>query len=228
MHLQLAQYIYVSRSKHKLVTAPIGRLALHYSIEFERKCRNVKHLAAKIIREREAGRESFFPIPNPLKHPEKRQLAEMWLHKIGTGHTVKKFNFGPCKLVCEDHFEKSCFVEDIRAKILGCKPRKRLKDDAVPTIFVHRKPAVNQKRSERCTKRSAKKVGIYVVTSQGNPSRGKVCIRSLYLYLDEVYVKRPNESTLSYDRITLRRSGLGYMRMPSHTLCRSLTSYCTL
>ncbi|KAJ8050065.1 hypothetical protein HOLleu_03116 [Holothuria leucospilota] len=108
-------------------------------------------------RERGGKGKSFFPIPNPRKHPEKRQLAEMWLHKIGTGHTVKKFNFGPRKLVCEDHFEKSCYVEDIRAKILGCQPRKRLKDDAVPTIFVHRKPAVNLKRLERCTKRSAKK-----------------------------------------------------------------------
>ncbi|KAJ8050070.1 hypothetical protein HOLleu_03121 [Holothuria leucospilota] len=107
--------------------------------------------------ERGGKGKSFFPIPNPRKHPEKRQLAEMWLHKIGTGHTVKKFNFGPRKLVCEDHFEKSCYVEDIRAKILGCQPRKRLKDDAVPTIFVHRKPAVNLKRLERCTKRSAKK-----------------------------------------------------------------------
>ncbi|KAJ8050228.1 hypothetical protein HOLleu_03345 [Holothuria leucospilota] len=43
-------------------------------------------------------------------------------------------------VVCEDHFTEDCFKEDLKSKLMGTKPRKLLKDDAVPTIFSFRPP----------------------------------------------------------------------------------------
>ncbi|XP_056022044.1 SKI3 subunit of superkiller complex protein-like [Ostrea edulis] len=59
------------------------------------------------------------------------------------------------KIVCERHFEKDCFKEDIRAKIMGYTPkRKLLKEDALPTIFDDSKP---KKIRESSSKRYEKK-----------------------------------------------------------------------
>ena len=41
-------------------------------------------------------------FPNANKFSAKRVLAMKWLHNIGTGHTVEKFNFN-LKMVCQDH-----------------------------------------------------------------------------------------------------------------------------
>ena len=79
----------------------------------------------------------FFQIPNAAKDAGKRELAMRWLHNIGTGHTVNKFNFNR-KVVCEDHFTTDDFKEDIQNRVLGLPERKLLKNDAVPTVFVHR------------------------------------------------------------------------------------------
>ncbi len=80
-------------------------------------------------------RKSYFKIPDPTKHPEKTELAARWLHNIRTSWTVKTFTFGDYKKVCEDHFSPDCFEENFQAKLLGYKPRRKLKEDAVPTIF---------------------------------------------------------------------------------------------
>ncbi|KAJ8049969.1 hypothetical protein HOLleu_02957 [Holothuria leucospilota] len=78
----------------------------------------------------------YFVIPDGKKNPEKRELSQRWLNNIGTGHSVEKFTFGKHKVVCEDHFRPECFEEDIRARLMGETPRKILKPDAVPEIFV--------------------------------------------------------------------------------------------
>ncbi|KAJ8050537.1 Zinc finger imprinted 3 [Holothuria leucospilota] len=79
-------------------------------------------------------RISFFAIPDPKKEPE---LCKKWLLAIGTD----KFNpatyvYHQDRVVCETHFTKECFKEDMMATIMGTTPkRKKLKGGAVPTIF---------------------------------------------------------------------------------------------
>ena len=38
-----------------------------------------------------SDKRTFYTIPNPNIHPEKRNLAAQWLHKIGTGWSVRNF-----------------------------------------------------------------------------------------------------------------------------------------
>ena len=61
-----------------------------------------------------------------------------WLHNIGTGHTVDKLNFHG-KVVCEDQFTEQCFKKDVEHVLLGFPEQRLLKEDAVPTEFVHRR-----------------------------------------------------------------------------------------
>ncbi|XP_038069325.1 uncharacterized protein LOC119738492 [Patiria miniata] len=85
-------------------------------------------------RDKDKGKKSFFRIPDPAKGY--RDLAQRWLTNIGSGRQVEGFVFSKNKLVCEDHFEVTCFREDLQARVLGYRPaRKKLKPGSVPTIF---------------------------------------------------------------------------------------------
>ncbi|XP_022110732.1 uncharacterized protein LOC110990176 [Acanthaster planci] len=85
-------------------------------------------------RDKDKGRKSFFRIPDPAKGY--RDLAQRWLANIGSGKKVEGFVFSKNKLVCEDHFELTCFREDLQARVLGYRPaRKKLKPGSVPTLF---------------------------------------------------------------------------------------------
>ena len=100
-------------------------------------------------------RRSFFQIPDPQKRPE---ICKKWIHNIKNAKFDYK-SFVPNKsfVVCEDHFEPECFEENRQALLLGYNPRsKKLRDDAVPTIFSFRE---KPKRRESTEKRleSAKK-----------------------------------------------------------------------
>ena len=59
--------------------------------------------------------------PNANKFSAKRELAMKWLHNIGTGHTVEKFNFN-WKMVCQDHV-----TIDLEHRLLGLGERRLLK-----------------------------------------------------------------------------------------------------
>ena len=74
-------------------------------------------------------KESF---PNANKFSAKRELAMKWLHDIGTGHTVEKFNFKR-KMVCRDHV-----TIDLEHRLLGLGERRLLNEGTVPIEFVHR------------------------------------------------------------------------------------------
>ena len=98
--------------------------------------------------------EKVFQIPNATKFPAKRDLAIKWLHNIGTGHTVDKFNFHR-KVVCEGQFTEQCFKKDVEHVLLGLPERRLLKEDAVLTECVHRQQtqdsfvAVSEQRSRK-------------------------------------------------------------------------------
>ena len=97
---------------------------------------------------------SFFaiPNPNPRKKPAKKDLAARWLFNIGTGWTVDDYSFNG-QAVCQEHFEESCFADELQAR-LGFTKKRRLKPDAVPTIF-------NFDPTQMHVKQRGRKVHIY-------------------------------------------------------------------
>ena len=81
----------------------------------------------------------------PLKND---QLLKQWVQNTARSG----FAPNPTSTLCSDHFEVDCFEEDGYAKYMLRTPDKkrraprRLKQDAVPTIFSH-KPAPQPPRS---------------------------------------------------------------------------------
>ena len=61
-------------------------------------------------------------------------------------------SFNKNRVVCEDHFEESCFVRNMAAEFGLRPPKKTLKADAVPTIFIHNN---RQSTSREASRRSA-------------------------------------------------------------------------
>ena len=84
----------------------------------------------KQSKRRVSERKEIFPNANNFS--AKRELAMKWLHNIGTGHTVEKFNFNR-KMVCQDHV-----TIDLEHRLLGLGERRLLNEGTVPTEFVHR------------------------------------------------------------------------------------------
>ena len=66
--------------------------------------------------------------------PTENSLLQKWLAKIS------RVDFVVTKdtRLCSDHFEPDCFERDLRAELRGSKGKRKLKPDAVPTIFDHR------------------------------------------------------------------------------------------
>ena len=50
---------------------------------------------------------------------------------------VAQFEKKEYSRICSEHFKPHCFKRDLRAELMGTKPRNELKDDAVPTLFQH-------------------------------------------------------------------------------------------
>ena len=111
----------------------------------------------------------FGVVPNPNKDPGNKELynrAAAWLHNIGTGYTVETLDWGKtgrAKVVCEEHFTEDCFYEDThikQCKLLGLTPHytKRLKIDAIPTIFKHKPDKTDPERAKRAEARVQAKV----------------------------------------------------------------------
>ena len=109
---------------------------------------------------------SFFKIPDGSK-PENREIAQKWLHFIGTGHSVDHFEFANHKLVCENHFTPDCFTDDYhirQCKLFGKTPRHKhvLREGAVPTVVSHRRQKYDHEREQRAKKRTHKKVSHFL------------------------------------------------------------------
>lgn len=55
---------------------------------------------------------STFVIPDPKKNYKR---CAQWIHNLGNLKLdIKTFTYSPDKRVCEKHFEKSCFKEDMQ------------------------------------------------------------------------------------------------------------------
>ena len=79
-------------------------------------------------------KESF---SNANKFSAKRELAMKWLHNIGTGHTVEKFNFKR-KMVCQDHV-----TIDLEHRLLGLGERRGASGSGSVTSHTHRRNVQN-------------------------------------------------------------------------------------
>ena len=86
------------------------------------------------------------------KIPTDQALQKAWIARI------KRENLPPVKncYVCSEHFEDSCFEVNLMEKLSGMKRKRKLKSDAVPSIFnfsSSTKPAKRRATSENRIKR---------------------------------------------------------------------------
>lgn len=63
--------------------------------------------------------------------PRDEALRSQWLAKISRADLVVSKN----SRLCSEHFTPECYVRDLKAEILGLKPRSTLKPGAIPTFF---------------------------------------------------------------------------------------------
>ncbi|CAH3123666.1 unnamed protein product, partial [Pocillopora meandrina] len=69
--------------------------------------------------------------------PRDEALRSQWLAKISRADLVVSKN----SKLCSEHFTPDCYERDLKAEILGLKPRSTLKPGAIPTVFSHRRPS---------------------------------------------------------------------------------------
>ena len=79
---------------------------------------------------------------------KRKDLAKKWLVKLGH---EKKFLPKPKNIyVCSNHFTEECFEIDFKYQLLaGNNVKRKLKPEAVPTVFKHKSPAKRRLASER-------------------------------------------------------------------------------
>ena len=74
------------------------------------------------------------------KFPKDPELRLKWEKQVQ--RTRERWSATENSFLCSDHFEADCFeVDSMLAEKMGLKKRRRLKLDAVPTIFVRPQPA---------------------------------------------------------------------------------------
>ena len=121
--------------------------------------------------QKKAGEESVkgkrfvqMPINSLRSPPSKGELANKWLHNIGTSHTVETFNFNR-KMVCQDNV-----TVDMEHRLPGLGERRLLNEAAVPTEFVHR------------TKSSGPKRRVGVAREKGSRKRDELNVCKYYIW----------------------------------------------
>ena len=77
---------------------------------------------------------------------------EEWLHHIKRENTddLKELR------ICSAHFDAGCFKRDLKAELMGTKPKTELEDDAVPTVFSFT-PQVKKRKSSEARKAISEK-----------------------------------------------------------------------
>nr|XP_022296455.1 uncharacterized protein LOC111106186 [Crassostrea virginica] len=109
---------------------------------------------AKFCTVRRGQGYNTFSIPDPKRDYD---LCKRWIHNLGNDKlNIKTFVFAYHKIVCEKHFEEDCFEDDIEARLMNFKPRKKLKKGAVPTIFLDSKISKKRESSEKRKKEKEK------------------------------------------------------------------------
>jgi len=79
--------------------------------------------------------------------PKDKELCSQWLAKISRENPTISKN----SVVCSDHFTPECFERNLKAELLGTKPKATLKSNAIPTIFSHipiKKPRLSSEKRQ--------------------------------------------------------------------------------
>lgn len=80
--------------------------------------------------------------------PSDPSIREQWLAKISRADLV----ISKHSRLCSVHFTPECYERDLKAELLGSKPKAILKPDAIPSLFSHRPPPKKARlSSERCS-----------------------------------------------------------------------------
>ena len=87
----------------------------------------VNHCRSRLL-QKLSVRLSYFKIP---KHNVRAKEHEKWKENLKI-----KQNVVTLLRICELHFSPDCFLRDLEAELTGRPVRKRLKEDAVPTIYL--------------------------------------------------------------------------------------------
>ena len=74
---------------------------------------------------------SFFKIPR-CADPQSQDIHDKWKESLGVQHRDQVHWLR----ICELHFVQDCFMRDLESELMGRPLRKRLKPDAIPTIFL--------------------------------------------------------------------------------------------
>lgn len=83
--------------------------------------------------------------------PSDPSIREQWLAKISRADLV----ISKHSRLCSEHFTPDCYERDLKAELLGSKPKAILKPDAIPLLFSHRPPPKKPRLSSE--RRSLKK-----------------------------------------------------------------------
>ena len=87
------------------------------------------------------------------RFPTDDKLLKEWLAKLSRPDLVVTKD----SRVFSHHFEPECYERDLKAELLGLKfTQRKLKRDAVPTIFDHRPKKKLRLSSERCLQERSK------------------------------------------------------------------------
>lgn len=88
------------------------------------------------------------------RFPQTSSLRTAWTQKINR----KNWTPSIYSVVCSSHFTSGDFELDMVAKVMGSKPRRKLKDGAIPTLLLPgEKSPVNSDSSNRLSRRKVSK-----------------------------------------------------------------------
>lgn len=87
------------------------------------------------------------------KIPSEPKLQKAWIARL------RRENLPPLKncYVCSEHFEADCFVPDMVEQLTGNRNRRKLKADAVPSIFNFATSNTETKRRRESTENRLKR-----------------------------------------------------------------------
>ena len=102
---------------------------------------------------------SYHRFPDKIK---KKKLLKKWLQNIGR---TDDFKVSKHTILSSAHFEPHMFQRNLKAEIQNSVPKRMLKEDAVPKLFVHRKEIkIRASSHNRIIKRKKKGLHCYVPT----------------------------------------------------------------
>ena len=93
--------------------------------------------------EKRNGSKSDYSDSKVSLHRIPTRNRSQWLHHINRRNVEDLEELR----ICSDHFDEGSFKRDLKGELTGKKSKPELKEDAVPTIFSHKKKVIKRKSS---------------------------------------------------------------------------------